>query len=235
MGELMSRHVIITGASRGIGSDIAAAFVAAGDTVTALSRSGTAPAGVARSIAVDLTDREATDAALNDAIDQSGPPAVLVANAGITRDNLALRMNDDDWDEVIETNLTSVFRATRRVLKPMIRERSGRIIFISSVSPFMGIPGQANYAASKAGLVGLARSLAREVATRSITVNVVAPGLISTDMTQDLSGDLTSQIPLGRPGHGSDVAAAVTFLASDSASYITGAVIPVDGGLGMGW
>ena len=231
----MSRHVIITGASRGIGGDIATAFVSAGDTVTTLSRSGTAPDGVANSLAVDLTDREATDTAIDHAIELFGPPAVFVANAGITRDNLALRMSDDDWDDVIETNLTSVFRVTKRVLKPMIRARYGRVILLSSISPFVGIAGQANYAASKAGLVGMARSLAREVASRHITVNVVAPGLIATDMTRDISADLVAQVPLGRTGHGSDVAATVSFLASEGASYITGTVIPVDGGLGMGW
>jgi 3-oxoacyl-[acyl-carrier protein] reductase len=235
MGSKMSRHVIITGGSRGIGADIARSFVAAGDVVTSLSRSGTAPDGVANSIAVDLGDRQATDDTLDNAIAQFGPPEVFVANAGITRDNLALRMSDDDWDEVIETNLTSVFRTTKRILRPMVRERAGRIIFISSISPFLGIPGQANYAASKAGLLGMARSLAREVASRNITVNVVTPGLISTDMTHDLPGELVSHIPLGRTGQGSDVAATVAFLASDGAAYITGAVIPVDGGLGMGW
>ena len=235
MGALVSRHVIITGASRGIGRAIAESFVASGDHVTAISRSGHGPNGVARTIAVDLTDREALDSALDDAVEQHGAPAVFVVNAGITRDNLALRMSDEEWDDVLATNLTSVFRATRKLLRPMVKARHGRIIYVSSVSPFMGIPGQSNYAASKAGLVGMARSLAREVASRQITVNVVAPGLIDTEMTKDLPADFESQIPLGRRGTGNDVAAVVNFLASEAASYITGAVIPVDGGLGMGW
>jgi 3-oxoacyl-[acyl-carrier protein] reductase len=212
----MSRHVIVTGASRGIGAAIAELFVDAGDRVVALSRSGVAPAGCAKSLAVD---------AVKSAIEEYGPVDVAVVNAGVTRDGLAMRMSDEQWREVLATNLDGAFFTARATLASMVRARSGSIIFISSVSPFMGVPGQANYAAAKAGLVGLARSLAKEVATRGVTVNVVAPGLIDT---------MAAMIPMGRIGQPSDVAGVVGFLAGNQARYITGAVLCVDGGLAMG-
>ncbi len=233
----MSRHVIVTGASRGIGAAVAEYFLAAGDTVVALSRSGSAPAGCAAALSVDVSSSESVNAAVKAAIAAHGPVDVLVANAGITRDGLAMRMGDDQWREVLATNLDGAFYSARAVLSSMVRARAGRIIFMGSVSPFYGVPGQANYAAAKAGLVGLARSLAREVASRAITVNVVAPGFIDTEMTADLgsaSGDLTSLIPMGHIGSVADIAGVVGFLASNSAAYVTGQVLAVDGGLAMG-
>jgi NAD(P)-dependent dehydrogenase (short-subunit alcohol dehydrogenase family) len=233
----MDRHVIVTGASRGIGAAVARWFVAAGDKVCAISRSGDAPEGCALSLAVDVSDSEAVATAVKSAVSELGPVSVAVINAGITDDGLAVRMSDDQWRRVLSVNLDGAFFCARAVLSPMIRQRAGSIIFVSSVSPFMGVPGQANYAASKAGLVGLARSLAKEVASRSVTVNVVAPGFIDTDMTSSLgldSGSLDATIPLGRVGLVDDVAGAVGFLASPEARYVTGVVLPVDGGLAMG-
>jgi 3-oxoacyl-[acyl-carrier protein] reductase len=232
----MSRHVIVTGASRGIGAAIAEYFIAEGDTVVAFSRSGTAPDGCARSVGVNVADSGEVNAAVKAAVEEFGPVEVVVANAGVTRDGIAMRMSDEQWREVISTNLDGAFYTARAAMGSMVRARKGSIIFIGSVSPFMGVPGQANYAAAKAGLVGLARSLSTEVASRSITVNVVAPGLIDTEMTSDLpSRDaMVAMIPLGHVGEPSDIAAAVGFLASNHARYITGAVIPVDGGLGLG-
>jgi 3-oxoacyl-[acyl-carrier protein] reductase len=232
----MSRHVIVTGASRGIGAAIAEYFIAGGDTVVAFSRSGTAPDGCARSVGVSVADSGEVNAAVKAAVEEFGPVEVVVANAGVTRDGIAMRMSDEQWREVISTNLDGAFYTARAAMGSMVRARKGSIIFIGSVSPFMGVPGQANYAAAKAGLVGLARSLSTEVASRSITVNVVAPGLIDTEMTSDLpSRDaMVAMIPLGHVGEPSDIAAAVGFLASNHARYITGAVIPVDGGLGLG-
>jgi 3-oxoacyl-[acyl-carrier protein] reductase len=233
----MSRHVIVTGASRGIGAAIAELFVDAGDRVVALSRSGVAPAGCAKSLAVDVTDSKAVNDAVKSAIEEYGPVDVAVVNAGVTRDGLAMRMSDEQWREVLATNLDGAFFTARATLASMVRARSGSIIFISSVSPFMGVPGQANYAAAKAGLVGLARSLAKEVATRGVTVNVVAPGLIDTDMTTALGAakdTMAAMIPMGRIGQPSDVAGVVGFLAGNQARYITGAVLCVDGGLAMG-
>lgn len=233
----MSRHIIVTGASRGIGAAIAEHFVAQGDNVVAFSRSGAAPEGCANSIAVDVSDSQAVNDAVKGAIEEFGPVDCVVVNAGITRDGLAMRMSDSQWREVLSINLDGAFFTARATLASMIRARAGSIIFVGSVSPFIGVPGQANYAAAKAGLVGLARSLAKEVATRSITVNVVAPGLIDTDMTSEL-GDaketMSAMIPMGRIGQPSDVAGVVGFLASDQARYITGAVLCVDGGLAMG-
>jgi 3-oxoacyl-[acyl-carrier protein] reductase len=186
----------------------------------------------------DVTDPGQVEAAFAQVESALGNVEVLVANAGITRDTLLLRMSDEDWDQVIATNLTGAFRVARRAARPMIRGRFGRIVFISSVVGQMGAAGQVNYAASKSGLVGMARSLARELGSRGVTANVVAPGFIETDMTAELSDDLVKkyaeQIPLGRLGSVADIAGTVEFLASDAASYITGAVIPVDGGLGMG-
>ena len=233
----MSRHVIVTGASRGIGSAIAEHFVALGDQVVALSRSGTAPAGCARALAVDVTRSDEVNAALKEAIAAFGPVEVCVANAGVTRDGLALRMSDEQWREVLATDLDGAFYTARAALGSMVRARRGSIIFIGSVSPFIGVPGQANYAAAKAGLVGLARALAKEVASRAITVNVVAPGLVETDMTSELgaaSEQMAALIPMGRVGQVGDIAGVVGFLASNHARYITGAVLAVDGGLALG-
>jgi 3-oxoacyl-[acyl-carrier protein] reductase len=233
----MSRHIIVTGASRGIGAAIADFFVAQGDHVVAFSRSGTAPSGCAKSVAVDVADSLAVNAAVQQAIEEFGPVDVVVVNAGVTHDGLAMRMSDSQWREVLSTNLDGAFFTARATIASMIRARSGSIIFVGSVSPFIGVPGQANYAAAKAGLVGLARSLAKEVATRSVTVNVVAPGLIDTDMTSELGAakeTMAAMIPMGRIGQPSDVAGVVGFLASDQARYVTGAVLCVDGGLAMG-
>ncbi len=182
----MSRHVIVTGASRGIGAAIARHFIAEGDQVVSLSRSGVAPSGTAKSFEVDVANSEQVTDAVKAAVAEFGPVGVAVVNAGITQDGIALRMSDEQWHNVISTNLDGAFYTARAVLASMVRARSGSLIFMGSISPFMGIPGQANYAAAKSGLVGLARSLAREVASRSITVNVVAPGLIDTDMTSEL-------------------------------------------------
>ena len=232
------RTVIVTGASRGIGAACAEAFVLQGDRVFGLSRTpGDAASGVEHR-SVDLSSPEDLLAAL-DAIEQeTGSIDVVVANAGITRDQLSVRMSDEDFAEVIDVNLTSTFRVVRRSLKRMIRQRSGRIVVVSSIGALMGLPGQANYAASKAGVIGMARAVAREVASRGITVNVVAPGLIETDMTTALGEDrlalLADQVPAGRLGTPEEVAAAVVFLASPTASYITGAILAIDGGLGMG-
>ncbi|MBW4029518.1 MAG: 3-oxoacyl-ACP reductase FabG [Acidobacteria bacterium] len=233
----MSRHVLITGASRGIGAAVANHFVAQGDVVVALSRSGDAPEGCAMSLSVDVASSASVAGAVKTAIDAHGPVDVLVANAGITRDGLAMRMSDEQWRDVLSTNLDGAFYSARAVLSSMIRARSGRIVFMGSVSPFYGVPGQANYAAAKAGMVGLARSLAREVASRGITVNVIAPGFIDTEMTAGLgatSDDMTALIPMGRMGTTADIAAIVGFVASDAAGYLTGQVIAVDGGLAMG-
>lgn len=233
----MSRHVIVTGASRGIGAAIAQYFIDEGDHVVAFSRSAQAPEGCAQNIAVDVADSKAVNEAVKAAIDEFGPVQVAVVNAGVTRDGLAMRMSDDQWRDVLGTNLDGAFYTARATMASMVRARSGSIIFIGSVSPFMGVPGQANYAAAKAGLVGLARSLAKEVASRSVTVNVVAPGLIDTDMTSELGAareTMATMIPLGHVGQPSDIAGVVGFLASNHARYITGAVIAVDGGLALG-
>jgi 3-oxoacyl-[acyl-carrier protein] reductase len=231
------RSVLITGGNRGIGRAIAEAFVATGDRVAVTTRRGGAPEG-AVDVRCDITDPGAVDAAFAFAEEAHGPVEVLVANAGITKDTLLLRMSESDWADVVDTNLTGSFRLAKRATKSMLRLRRGRIIFISSVVGAMGSAGQVNYAASKAGLVGLARSLAREVGSRSITVNVVAPGFVETDMTDVLTDEqkrvIKEQIPLGRYAAPAEIAATVLWLAGDGGSYVTGAVIPVDGGLGMG-
>ncbi|MEZ0580606.1 beta-ketoacyl-ACP reductase [Nocardioides sp. MH1] len=231
------RSVLITGGNRGIGRAIAEAFLAQGDKVAVTTRSGGAPEG-ALEIKADITDPADVDAAFKAAEEAHGPVEVLVANAGITADTLLLRMSEEDWSSVIDTNLTGSFRLAKRAAKGMLRLKRGRIIFISSVVGLLGSPGQVNYAASKAGLVGMARSLARELGSRSITANVVTPGYVETDMTAVLSDEqkegIRAQIPLGRYARPEEVAAAVTWLAAPAAGYVTGAVIPVDGGLGMG-
>ena len=232
------RTVIVTGASRGIGAACAEAFVLQGDRVFGLSRTpGDAASGVEHR-SVDLSSPEDLLAAMDAIEEETGSIDVVVANAGITRDQLSVRMSDEDFVEVIDVNLTSTFRVVRRSLKRMIRQRSGRIVVVSSIGALMGLPGQANYAASKAGVIGMARAVAREVASRGITVNVVAPGLIETDMTTALVEDrlalLADQVPAGRLGTPDEVATAVVFLASPAASYITGAILAIDGGLGMG-
>ena len=232
-----SRVVLVTGGSKGIGQGIAARLAQAGHHVAATYRSGEVPQGVV-GVQCDVTDPDQVEAAFAQVESTLGTVEVLVANAGITRDTLLMRMSDEDWDQVIATNLTGAFRVARRAARPMIRGRFGRIVFISSVVGQMGSAGQVNYAASKSGLVGMARSLARELGSRGVTANVVAPGFIETDMTAELGDDLAKkyaeQIPLGRFGSVDDIAGTVEFLASDAASYITGALIPVDGGLGMG-
>jgi 3-oxoacyl-[acyl-carrier protein] reductase len=236
-GSVQPRSVLVTGGNRGIGRAIAEAFVAAGDKVAVTSRSGGAPAGCL-DLTCDITVPEQVDAAFTEAEAAHGPVEVLVANAGITADTLLLRMSEDDWASVLETNLTGSFRLAKRAAQGMLRLRRGRLVFISSVVGLLGSAGQVNYAASKAGLVGMARSLARELGSRSITANVVAPGFVDTDMTAVLTDDqknaIKGQVPLGRYADPAEIAAAVTWLASDGAAYVTGAVIPVDGGLGMG-
>jgi 3-oxoacyl-(acyl-carrier-protein) reductase len=232
-----SRVVLVTGGSKGIGHGIAVRLAKAGHRVAATYRSGDVPADVL-GVECDLTEPAQVEAAFAQVESSLGNVEVLVANAGITRDTLLMRMSDDDWDQVLATNLTGAFRVARRAARAMIRGRFGRIVFISSVVGMMGSAGQVNYAASKSGLVGMARSLARELGSRGVTANVVAPGFIETDMTAALGEDLVKkyaeQIPLGRLGSVDDVAGTVEFLTSEAAGYITGAVIPVDGGLGMG-
>ncbi len=231
------RVVLVTGGSKGIGRGIAERMHAAGHRVAATYRSGDVPAGVL-GVQCDITDPAQVDAAFGEVEKSLGPVEVLVANAGITRDTLLMRMSDDDWSAVIETNLTGSFRVAKRATRAMMRGRFGRMIFISSVVGQLGSAGQVNYSASKAGLVGLARSLARELGSRGVTANVVAPGFIETDMTAGLSetqvAEYRSRIPAARLGAVEEVAAVVEFLAGDGAGYVSGAIIPVDGGLGMG-
>ena len=244
MIELHERVALVTGASRGIGRATAHVLARQGAFVVAAARAEnaaatvaeiTAAGGRAEVLTLDVTEAGAIEAAVAGVLQRHGRIDVLVSNAGITRDQLLLRMKRDDWDAVIATNLTATFTLTQAVLKPMLKQRRGRIIAISSVVGQTGNAGQANYAASKAGLIGFCKSVAREVASRSITVNVVAPGLIDTEMTRGLTGDAqddwSSRIPLGRLGTPEDVAAAVAFLASDEASYITGHVLAVNGGM----
>nr|WP_225224797.1 3-oxoacyl-ACP reductase FabG [Cellulomonas sp. JH27-2] len=228
---------MITGANRGIGRAIAERFVAAGDKVATIYRSGDLPDGVL-GVKGDMRDTASVDAAFTEIEAANGPVEVLVANAGITRDQLLMRMTDEEFDDVLDVNLKGAFRCARRASKGMIRLRRGRIVLISSVVGLYGSPGQVNYSASKAALVGVARSITRELGGRGITANVVAPGFIDTDMTRALP-EATQQsyiasIPAGRFAQPDEVAAAVEFLASPAAAYISGAVIPVDGGLGMG-
>ncbi|CAN5136042.1 beta-ketoacyl-ACP reductase [soil metagenome] len=231
------RTVLITGGNRGIGFAIAEEFAAQGHRVAVTARSGEGPAG-SITVRADVTDSASIDAAFTEVEALLGPVEVVVANAGITRDTLLLRMSEDDFTEVIDANLTGAFRVVKRSSKGMLKARFGRIILISSVVGLYGSAGQVNYSASKAGLVGLARSVTRELGARGITANVVAPGFIETEMTAELPGALQAEykksIPAGRFATPAEVARVVTWLASDDAAYISGAVIPVDGGLGMG-
>jgi 3-oxoacyl-[acyl-carrier protein] reductase len=233
-----SRVVLVTGGQRGIGRAIAERFAANGDRVAITYRSGEVPE-IFFGVRCDVTSTEQVDAAFAEIESHFGSPVeVVVANAGVTKDQLILRMSDDDFASVVDTNLGGAFRVARRAAKGMLRLKRGRIILIGSVVAMLGSPGQVNYAATKAGLIGLARSLARELGSRGITTNVIAPGFVETDMTVDLTDqrkqEIASNIPLGRYAQANEVAAAALFIASEDAGYITGAVIPVDGGLGMG-
>ena len=231
------RIVFITGGNRGIGLSIARSFAADGDLVIVSYRSGGAPEGLV-GVQMDVTNQESVNAAFSEIESQYGPIDVLVANAGITRDGLTMRMSEEDFTDVVATNLTGAFRTAQKAIPPMMKKRSGRVIFIGSVVGLTGSAGQVNYAATKSGLVGMARALAREYGSRGLTFNVVAPGFVETDMTSALNETLrekyVAQIPLGRFCSPEEVAAVVKFIASPEASYITGAVIPVDGGMGMG-
>ena len=233
----MTRHVLVTGANRGIGRAIAQSFVQAGYTVSSIHRSGELPEGVDSAIA-DITDTDAVNAAFDQLEERHGRVEVLVANAGVTRDGLLMRMSDEDFETVLDVNLTGAFRCVRRASQSMIRQRFGRIVLVGSVVGLSGNPGQVNYASSKSALVGMARSITHELGGRGITANVIAPGFITTDMTDELGEDLVKQyeasIPAKRFGTTDDVAKAALYLASDDAGYVSGAVIPVDGGLGMG-
>jgi NAD(P)-dependent dehydrogenase (short-subunit alcohol dehydrogenase family) len=233
----MARTVLVTGGNRGIGLAIAEAFAKQGDRVAVTHRGSGVVQGMF-GVTCDVTDPAAVDAAFTSIEAELGPVEVLVANAGITADTLLMRMSEEQFTGVLDTNLTGSWRVARRAATKMVRGRWGRMIFISSVVGLYGAPGQVNYAASKAGLVGLARSITRELGTRNVTANVVAPGFIETDMTAELTeqrkAEILKAIPAGRMATADEVASVVTWLASDAAGYINGAVIPVDGGLGMG-
>jgi 3-oxoacyl-[acyl-carrier protein] reductase len=233
----MSAVAVVTGGNRGIGLAIALRLREAGHDVVVACRSGEAPEGLP-AVAMDVSDAASIDAAFDRVEAEHGPVGIVVANAGITRDGLLMRMPDEDIDDVLATNLGGSIRVSRRALRGMIKARTGRIIMISSVVGMLGSAGQVNYAAAKSGLIGAARSLAREVGSRGITVNVIAPGFVETDMTAELGddrkADILKSVPAGRYAQPDEVAALVQFLASDEAGYITGAVIPIDGGLGMG-
>jgi len=244
---LTDQIALVTGASRGIGRAIALGLGKQGATVIGTATSETGADNISsylkaesirgRGLILNVADPESTAACVKQVTEEFGSPDILVNNAGITRDNLLMMMKDDQWDEIINTNLNSIFRMSKAVIRPMMKKRNGRIINISSVVGATGNPGQTNYAAAKAGLIGFSKSLAREIGSRNITVNAVAPGFIDTDMTRELSDEqkdnLTVQIPLGRLGSPNDIAAAVVFLASPSAAYITGETIHVNGGMYM--
>jgi 3-oxoacyl-[acyl-carrier protein] reductase len=233
----VSRTVLVTGGARGIGLAVARRFASLGDNV-AVTYNTSPPPDDLFGVACDVTSADSVDAAFKAVEERFGPVEVLVSNAGITKDGLLLKMSEESFTSVIDTNLTAAYRVAKRAAPAMLRARSGRIILVSSVVGLLGAAGQANYAASKAGLVGFARSLARELGSRSITVNVVAPGPVETDMTAALGdkrlAEITAAVPLGRMASADEIAGVVAFLASADAAYITGAVVPVDGGLGMG-
>ena len=233
----MSSIAVVTGANRGIGLAIARSLQAGGVDVIATYRSGPAPEGF-KSVVMDVTSNESVDSAFSQIEEQWGIPDVIDMNAGITKETLVLRMSEEDFTSVLDANLTGAFRVAKRATKGLLKNKRGRLIFIGSVVGAVGAAGQVNYSASKAGLVGMARSFARELGSRSITANVVAPGFVETDMSAELDEkrreEIAAQVPLGRFCTAEEIANVVTFLASDKASYITGAIIPVDGGLGMG-
>lgn len=233
----VSPIALVTGGNRGIGLAIATALESDGCDVVITYRSGSAPVGL-KSVMMDVTSEESVEAAFASIEEQWGIPEIIVANAGITKDTLVLRMSEEDFTSVIDTNLTGAFRVAKRASKGLLKLKRGRLIFIGSVVGGVGAAGQVNYSASKAGLVGMARSFARELGSRSITANVIAPGFVETDMTANLDekrrGDIAGQVPLGRFCSAEEIADVVSFIASPKASYITGAIIPVDGGLGMG-
>jgi 3-oxoacyl-[acyl-carrier protein] reductase len=233
----MSSVALVTGGNRGIGLAVAQSLADAGHDVVITYRSGLPPVGF-KSVVMDVTSTESVDAAFNEIETKWGIPEIIVANAGITKDGLVMRMSDDDFESVIDANLTGAFRVARRSTKGLLKLKKGRLIFVGSVVGAVGAAGQVNYAASKSGLVGMARSFARELGSRGITANVIAPGFVETDMTSTLDekrrNDIAQQVPLGRFCSAQEIAEVVTFIASPQASYITGALIPVDGGLGMG-
>jgi 3-oxoacyl-[acyl-carrier protein] reductase len=233
----MSQIALVTGGNRGIGLAIATALQASGMDVVVTYRSGDAPAGF-KAVKMDVTSETSVDQAFTSIEEQWGIPEVIVANAGITKDTLVMRMSEEDFTSVIDANLTGAFRVAKRATKGLLKLKRGRLIFIGSVVGGVGAAGQVNYSASKAGLVGMARSFSRELGSRSITANVIAPGFVETDMTADLDekrrNDIAAQVPLGRFCSAEEIADVVAFIASPQAGYITGAIIPVDGGLGMG-
>ncbi|MDL5158074.1 beta-ketoacyl-ACP reductase [Actinomycetospora termitidis] len=233
----MSRVVLVTGGNRGIGLAIAREMADRGHTVVVTHRSGEPPEGL-HGVVCDVTDSAAVDAAFSQVESEHGPVEVVVANAGMTQDGLLMRMPEDAFTGVVDANLTGAWRVTQRATRGMMKARFGRLVYISSVVGLTGAPGQVNYAASKSGLIGMARSVARELGGRGVTANVVAPGYVDTDMTADLTDkrreEMLAAIPLGRTAQAEEIAKAVAFLASDDAAYITGAVLPVDGGVGMG-
>jgi 3-oxoacyl-[acyl-carrier protein] reductase len=233
----VSRVVLVTGGNRGIGLAVARELAQAGHTVVVTHRSGEPPEGL-HGVQCDVTDSAAVDAAFSQVESEHGPVEVVVANAGVTQDGLLMRMPEEAFTGVLDANLTGAWRVTQRATRGMMKGRFGRLIYISSVVGLMGAPGQANYAASKAGLIGLARSVARELGGRGVTANVITPGYVDTDMTADLTDrrreEMLAAIPVGRTAKPEEIAKAVAFLASDDAAYITGAVLPVDGGVGMG-